>query len=83
MLENEPTTVMAGQKRGVARQTAASLETVVLAGVEPTGVSSNTSCSGLDGKQRELWLNLLYEVTREPSMLASSGHLLYIDRKPD
>ena len=58
------------------------LETVVLAGVEPAISADDESYNRLEGEQRELWLELLWELSREPSLVASSRHLLYIGRKP-
>ena len=52
-------------------------------GVEPAISADDESYNALDGKQRELWLNLLFEVSAERSMLASSRHLLYVGRRGD
>lgn len=41
------------------------------------------SYNRLEGKQRQLWLDLLYEPSAEPSLVASSRHLLYIGRKQE
>jgi S-adenosylmethionine-dependent methyltransferase len=60
----------------------AGLETLVLAGVEPAISADDESYNRLEGRRRELWQDLLYEVSREPSMLASSRHLLYIGKTP-
>ena len=51
--------------------------------LEPAISADDESYNALHGKQRELWLNLLFEVSAEPSMLASSRHLLYIGRRGD
>lgn len=59
------------------------LETLVVAGVEPAISADDESYNRLTGVQRERWLNLLYELSREPSLVASSRHLLYIGRKPE
>ena len=59
----------------------AGLETLVLAGVEPAISADDESYNRLEGQQLALWQDLLYEISREPSMLASSRHLLYIGRK--
>jgi S-adenosylmethionine-dependent methyltransferase len=56
-------------------------ETVMLAGVEPAISADDESYNKLEGKWRELWLDLLYEVSAEPSTLAASRHLLYIGKK--
>jgi len=58
------------------------LQSLVLAGVEPVISADDESYNRLQGGQRELWLDLFYEISQEPSLLASSRHLLYIGRKP-
>lgn len=58
-------------------------ETIKLAGVEPT-ISANDDderYNKLEGKRRKLWLDLLYEISSEPSIVGASRHLLYIGRK--
>ena len=62
---------------------AVGFRTLQIAGVEPAISADDESYNALHGKQRELWLNLLFEVSAEPSMLASSRHLLYIGRRGD
>jgi len=57
------------------------LETLVVAGVEPAISAADESYNRLTGVQRERWLDLLYELSREPSLVASSRHLLYIGQK--
>jgi S-adenosylmethionine-dependent methyltransferase len=61
----------------------AGLETLVVAGVEPAISADDESYNRLTGVQRELWLDLLYELSREPSLVASSRHLLYVGRKAE
>ncbi len=56
-------------------------ETLVLAGVEPAISSDDESYNRLEGKQRELWLDLLYELSTEESIMGASRHLLYVGRK--
>ncbi len=56
-------------------------ETLKLAGVEPAISSDDESYNRLEGERRKLWLDLLYEVSTEPTILAASRHLLYIGRK--
>lgn len=56
-------------------------ETLALAAVEPAISADDESYNKLEGKQRQLWLDLLYRVSCEPSLLAASRHLLYIGRK--
>ncbi len=59
------------------------LETLALAGVEPAISADDESYNRLEGKQRQLWLDLLYEISTEKSILGASRHLLYIGRKKD
>jgi SAM-dependent methyltransferase len=56
-------------------------ETLTLAGVEPAIAADDESYNRLEGKQRQLWLDLLYEISTEPSILGTSRHLLYVGRK--
>ncbi len=59
------------------------LETLTIAGVEP-GISSEDddgSYNKLQGRQRHLWLDLLYRISTEPSVIGASRHILYIGRK--
>lgn len=56
-------------------------ETLTLAGVEPAISADDESYNRLEGKQRQLWLDLLYEMSTESSTLGASRHLLYIGRK--
>lgn len=60
----------------------AGFETLVLAGAEPAISADDESYNRLEGKRRRLWLDLLFNVSAEPSLVASSRHLLYIGRKP-
>ncbi|MFQ5648399.1 MAG: class I SAM-dependent methyltransferase [bacterium] len=59
----------------------AGFEKIVLAGVEPAISAHDESYNRLHGKQRQLWLDLLYEVSTEASIIASSRHLLFIGKK--
>ena len=56
-------------------------ETITLAGVEPAISTDDESYNKLQAKQRQLWLDLFYEMSAEPSILGASRHLLYIGRK--
>lgn len=56
-------------------------ETITLAGVEPAISSDDESYNRLEGRQRQLWLDLLYKISTESSILGASRHLLYIGRK--
>jgi hypothetical protein len=56
-------------------------ETLALAGVEPGISADDESYNRLEGEQRRLWLDLLYEISQDSSILGASRHLLYIGRK--
>lgn len=57
-------------------------ETLALAGSEPAISADDESYNRLEGERRRRWLDLLYAVSAEPSILAASRHLLYVGRKP-
>lgn len=56
-------------------------ETLVVAGVEPAISADDESYNRLQGEQRQLWLELLFEMSTEPSIMGASRHLLYVGRK--
>jgi SAM-dependent methyltransferase len=56
-------------------------ETLVVAGVEPAISADDESYNKLQGKERQLWLDLLYEMSTEESIIGASRHLLYIGKK--
>lgn len=56
-------------------------KTLVVAGVEPAISADDESYNKLQGKQRQLWLDLLHEVSTETSIIGASRHLLYIGQK--
>lgn len=56
-------------------------ETLALVGVEPAISADDESYNELQGEQRRLWLDLLYELSTEKSILGASRHLLYMGRK--
>lgn len=60
---------------------AAGFKTLKIAGVEPAISADDESYNKLEGKQRELWLDLLFSVSEEESMVASSRHLLYVGQR--
>lgn len=55
-------------------------KTLAVAGIEPAISADDESYNRLEGKQRQLWLDLLYEMSTEPSILGASRHLLYVGR---
>jgi hypothetical protein len=54
---------------------------LAVAGVEPAISADDESYNRLTGERRRRWLDVLYRLSHEPSMIASSRHLLYIGRK--
>jgi hypothetical protein len=56
-------------------------ETITVAGVDPAISADDENYNKLQGKQRQLWLDLLYEMSSERSILGASRHPLYIGRK--
>jgi SAM-dependent methyltransferase len=56
-------------------------ETLALVGVEPAISADDESYNRLQGRQRQLWLDLLYEISAEGSAVGASRHLLYIGKK--
>ena len=59
------------------------IRTVALAGVEPAISADDESYNKLQAPQRDLWLDLLFEVSTDPTTVGASRHLLYIGRKGD
>ena len=55
--------------------------TLVVAGVEPAIAADDESYNQLQGKRRGQWLDVLYAMSTEPSILGASRHLLYIGQK--
>lgn len=56
-------------------------ETLALAGVEPGISADDESYNRLEGEQRRLWLELLYEISAESPIIGASRHLLYVGKK--
>ncbi len=56
-------------------------ETVTITGVEPGISADDASYNKLEGERRQRWLDMFYRISAEPSIVASSRHLLYIGRK--
>ena len=61
----------------------AGFKTLIVAGIEPCISADDESYNILQGLIRKLWLDLLYELSTEESIIAASRHLLYIGRKPE
>jgi SAM-dependent methyltransferase len=56
-------------------------ETMVVAGVEPCISADDDSYNRLEGRRRQLWLDLFEELSTEESSIGASRHLLYVGRK--
>ena len=61
---------------------AAGFITEHVAAAEPAIGAWDESYNRLPGQLRSPWLDLLFQISTEPSMLGSSRHLLYIGHKP-
>jgi ubiquinone/menaquinone biosynthesis C-methylase UbiE len=59
------------------------IQTLALAGVEPAISADDESYNKLPQPQRDLWLDLLCEVSSDESTVGASRHLLYVGRKGD
>lgn len=57
------------------------IETLALAGIEPAISADDESYNRLEGLLRELWLELLFGVSADESIVGASRHLLYVGRK--
>jgi len=57
------------------------IESIVVAGVEPAIGADDESYNRLQAAQRQLWLDLLYEISAAKSIVGASRHLLYIGKK--
>jgi hypothetical protein len=55
--------------------------TITLAAVEPAISADDESYNILQGERRQLWLDLFYKISIEPSILGASRHLLYVGIK--
>jgi S-adenosylmethionine-dependent methyltransferase len=57
------------------------MQAVTLAGVDPAISADDASYNRLHGPQRDLWLELLFEISSDKTTVGASRHLLYIGRK--
>lgn len=57
------------------------IQTIALAGVEPAISADDEGYNQLPAPQRDLWLNLLEEVSSDETTIGASRHLLYVGRK--
>lgn len=60
---------------------AAGFKTLVVAGVEPGISAQDEIYNTLEGKRRELWLDLLFRTSAESATVGASRHLIYIGKK--
>jgi S-adenosylmethionine-dependent methyltransferase len=58
----------------------AGFKTLVLAGIETAGMRDDIYGS-VTGKRREQWLDLLFSISTQPSVIGASNHILYIGVK--
>lgn len=61
----------------------AGFQALVLAGVEPAGTGVDESYNSLEGKRRQLWLDLMFSISTEKTIIGSSEHLLYVGTKKE
>ena len=61
------------------------LQTLALAGLEPaiSAAAIDNSYNTLQPPQRELWLDLLFEMSTDESIVGASRHMLYVGCKVD
>ncbi|OGO20758.1 MAG: hypothetical protein A2Z15_06030 [Chloroflexi bacterium RBG_16_50_11] len=59
----------------------AGFKKLVLAGVEPANTVADEAYCALKGEHRKLWLDLLFTISTEPSIIGASAHILYIGVK--
>lgn len=57
------------------------IQTIVLAGVEPAISADDESYNKLQSPWRDLWLDLLFDVSADETTVGASRHLLYVGRK--
>jgi len=56
-------------------------KTLALVGVEPVGVGTDEAYKNLTESQRRQWLDLMFTISTEISIIGASCHLLYIGEK--
>lgn len=57
------------------------IQSLVLAAVEPCIASEDEIYNRLDGETRKCWLDLLYQLSTEKTIIGASRHLLHIGKK--
>ncbi len=58
----------------------AGYKTLVLGGIEVSSILDE-SYNNLKGKRREMWLDLLFSISTQPSTIGAANHILYIGKK--
>ncbi|UCD09425.1 MAG: class I SAM-dependent methyltransferase [Dehalococcoidales bacterium] len=58
-------------------------QTIAVAGVEPAGIAADEQYKKLTDIQRELWLDLMVEISTKSSLAGASCHILYVGKKAD
>jgi ubiquinone/menaquinone biosynthesis C-methylase UbiE len=58
----------------------AGFRTITLAGIEASGIIDD-AYNPLKGKRRELWLDLLFSISTQPSIIGAANHILYVGQK--
>lgn len=56
-------------------------ETTLVAAAEPAISADDEAYNRLEGEERRAWLDLLFRVSTEPSLVGGSRHLLYVGHK--
>ncbi len=58
-------------------------QTVELAAVEPAISADDDAYNTLEGNRRSLWLDLLFSVRTNPTIVGASRHVMYVGRRPE
>jgi len=58
----------------------AGFKTIALAGIETAGMRDDMYAS-VSGKRQQMWLDLLFSISAQPSVIGASSHILYIGVK--
>lgn len=59
----------------------AGFKSLTLAGLEPVNAATDEAYNVLEGERRKLWLDLLFTISGEPSVIGACDHLLYVGAK--
>ncbi|MBD3243863.1 MAG: methyltransferase domain-containing protein [Chitinivibrionales bacterium] len=58
-------------------------QTVELAAVEPAISADDDAYNALEGKRRELWLDLFFGIRTNPTIIGASRHVVYVGRRAE